>query len=150
VTRKTLVRNCARLTSLALVFSFTAGFAGLFPPGPIRPVPIKPFLDRPARLTMLHNVTVVRGGSLVAVIVDFDGYDLAITSTQITAETIVQGTVRNFLDATPEPYFYDLFEVHNKAGEILGYLLMHGERIESTFLYNDKEVFIDVVEVLTP
>lgn len=152
--RKFLVRSrgraWTRLTALALVFSFTAGFTGLFPPGPIRPVSSKRFLDRPARLTMLHNATAVRGGSLVAVIVNFDGYDLAVTSNQLTAETTVQGTVRKFLDATPEPYHYDLFEVRNQAEKILGYLLMHGERVESTFLYNDKEVFIDVVEVLTP
>lgn len=138
------------LVCVAALFFVTTGFSGLIPPGLIRPVALEPFLDRLARLTMLHNSTPVRGGTLVAVIVDFEGYGLAVTSTRLTAEPSIRGTVGKLLAGKREPHHYDLFEVRNRAGRILGYLLMHGERVESYFLDNDKEVFIDVAEVLTP
>jgi hypothetical protein len=139
-----------RLAVLALLFSFSTGFTELFQGGNIRPVAIQPLRDQPARLTMLHNGTPVKGGTLVALIVNFDGQNLTVSSSMLSAQGPVAGNIGAFLDGRLEPYQYRFFEVRNRSGKVLGYLLMHREQVDNHFLYGDKNVFIEPVEVETP
>jgi hypothetical protein len=127
-----------------------SGFSGLFGKNPIHPIPIAPFLDRPARLTELHNSTAVRGGSLIALIVDFGEKRVAVTSSRLSPGPAHQQTLRDFLATRRKPQNYDLFQVENKKGDQLGYLLMNGERVDNYFLFDEQTVFIAPVEVLTP
>ena len=146
------MRGCKRRSklSLAIIFSFTTGFAELFQGGNLRPVAIQPLRDQPARLTMLHNATPVKGGTLVAVIVNFEGQNLTVSSSRLSPDGPVAGNIGAFLDGRLEPYRFRFFEVRNRSGKILGYLLMHRERVDNHFLYDDKNVFIEPMEVETP
>ena len=147
---RSIRRTLLRLAGLAIVFSLTSGFVGIFGKNPIHPISIEPFLDKPARLTELHNSTDVRGGSLIAVIVDFGGKNLAVTSSRLTPGPARQQTLRDFLATRLHPQNYDLYEVENKNGDQLGYLLMNEERVANYFLFDDRTVFIEPVEVFTP
>lgn len=139
-----------KFTVLVIIFSVTTGFAEFFQGGKMRPVAIQHLRNQPAQLTLLHNGTPIKGGTLVAVIVNFKGQNLTVSSSKLSSEEPIASNIGSFLDDRLEPYQFHFYEVRNRSGKVLGYLLMHRERVDSHFLYGDKNVFIEPVEVETP
>jgi len=139
------IRRFAVRPSLALAaFMLVAtGCIGPIGEGPLRAIEMGPFLDRPARLTVVHLLSDVDSGSLAAVIVNFEGQNLRADSNNMNFEPTVTGTLQDILAGVLESYKFDLFEVRGRDRKLLGYLLAHENRLVGYYFENDGALILN-------
>ncbi len=143
-------RAPARLLALVVIAALSTGFAGLFGGGPFRAVDDKPFLDKPGRLTVFRLTTPHHEGTLSAVIVNFGGQALRGESVNLVNAGTGAGSIREFITSDPEPFQFNFFEVRDRGGKTLGYLLTHDVRLEGYYLGEDGAVVLDAYEPARP
>ncbi len=120
-----------------------AGCGGLEPAGQFTPLAVEKISARPARLKIYPPLAQTRITDQVAVvIVNLEGQNLRLFSQHLLDAKTETGTIGAFLPRLNEPYKFDLLEVSAKNGEILGYLLLHADWIDSFYLQDDGSVFI--------
>ena len=130
------------LAALFISFAVLSGFQGLFGVSPITPVALGPFIDKPARLTVVRLTTPVHGGTLAAVVVNFKGQNLKVDSSNMHIQRPFQGTPRQVMGHAVEAQHFRFSEVKNKNGKILGYLLVRRGRVIGSYLENDDSLFL--------
>ena len=96
-----------------------------------------PFLDRRVRLTVVRLISDVDSGTLAAVIVNFEGQNLRADSINMNFEPTVTGTLQDILAGVLESYKFDLFEVRGHDRKLLGYMLVHQNRLVGHYFQND-------------
>ena len=127
---------------IALAF-MAAGCGELEPAGQFIPLAVGRISARPARLKIYPPLAQTRITDQVAVIiVNLKGQNLRLFSHHLLDAKTETGTIGAFLSRLNEPYKFNLFEVSAKKGEILGYLLIHADWIDSFYLQDDGSVFI--------
>ena len=139
------------LGGLLCIFFAATGFSGLFGEDSLRPIKMDPYLDRPATLIVGHSVTPVRSGTLVGAIVNFQGQTLRGSSNNIVFNAPVPGTVRDILELSFKPYLFTFYEVRDKSGATLGYLLAQDDMFAGggTF-FEDGIIHISAVQPALP
>lgn len=120
---RTGLKKILGLAGLLFIFFAATGFSELFGKSPLQPIEMGPYLDRPATLIVAHSVTPVRSGTLVGAIINFKGQKLRGSSNNIVFQAPVPGTVRDVLESSFKPYLFTFYEVTDKSGITLGYLL---------------------------
>ncbi len=140
--RRFAVRPSLALAAFLLVAS---GCIGPIGEGPFRAIEMGPFLDRPARLTVVRLISDVDRGTLAAVIVNFEGQNLRADSINMNFEPTVTGTLQDILAGVFERYKFDLFEVRGRDRKLLGYLLAHQNRLAGHYFENDGTLILQGV-----
>ena len=127
-------------TILLIAALFLYGFGGLFGVSPVTPVKLEPYLDKVDSLSIARLTTPVEGGTIAAVIINFEGHRLTADSTNMEIEKPYRGKPRNIVEDDVEPYKYSLSEVKNKNQKILGYLMIREGRLAGQYLDNDASL----------
>ena len=73
-------------TILLIAALFLYGFGGLFGVSPVTPVKLEPYLDKVGSLSIARLTTPVDGGTIAAVIINFEGHRLTADSTNMEIE----------------------------------------------------------------
>ncbi len=133
-------RTYPRWIVIVISFLFASGFGGLFGKDTLTPVHLKPLLNKVARLSEVRLVGDVDGGDLAAVVVNFEGQNLKADSGNMDIGKPYRGTMQAVVEKDFKPYSYHLFEVKNRSGLILGYLLVREGRLVSRYLENNTIV----------
>jgi hypothetical protein len=133
----TLRRTNPRWIVIVISFLFASGFAELFGKDTLTPVQLEPFLNKVARLSEAHLMGDVDGGDLAAVVVNFEGQNLRADSGNMDIGKPYRGTLQAIVAKDLMPYKYHLFEVKNRSGPILGYLLVREGRLSGRYLKNN-------------
>ena len=137
-------RTCLKIFTLIFILFFASGFTGLFGRGPLQAVKLEPFLDRAGRLSEVHLTGPYVGGTLAAIVVNFEGQNLTADSGDMNIEKPFQGTLRNIINDEIERFNFTLFEVKNRNGIILGYLLAREGRLVGQYLENETLILTGV------
>jgi hypothetical protein len=132
---------------MIFVFLLATGCGGRF--DTLRPVDLGPLMNKPGRLTEAHLLADVEGGTLAAVVVNFQGQNLKAESARMDIGKPFKGTMQDIVMKDNEPYKYHLFEVKNQAGPVLGYLLVRDGRLVGQYLEKDT-VFLQGREPRLP
>ena len=101
-----------------------------------------PFLDRPARLTVVRLISDVDSGTLAAVVINFAGQNLQADSINMNFEPPITGTLQDILAGVFERYKWDLFEVRGSDRKLLGYLLAHQNRLVGHYFENNGTLML--------
>ena len=133
-----------QIFTLIFIFFFASGFTGLFGRGPLQAVRPEPFLDRAGRLTMLHLTGPYDGGTLAAVVVNFEGQNLTAKSGNMNIKKPLQGKLRELINDANELFNFNLFEVKNQNGILLGYLFARERRLVGQYLENETLVLAGI------
>ena len=137
-------RTYSKIFILIFILFFASGFTGLFGRGPLRAVRPEPFLDRAGRLTMVHLTGPYAGGTLAAVVVNFEGQNLRAESGNMNIKKPFQGKLRELINDANELFNFTLFEVKNQNGKLLGYLFARERRLVGQYLENETLVLSGV------
>ena len=127
-------RTYPRWIIIVISFLFASGFGGLFGKDTLTPVHLDPLLNKVARLSEAHLMGDVDGGDLAAVVVNFEGQNLETDSGNMDIGKPYRGTMQAIVAKDLMPYKYHLFEVKNRSGPILGYLLVREGRLAGRYL----------------
>ena len=131
-----------RCASLIISALFLYGFGGLFGVSPVTPVKLEPFLDKVGKLTIARLTTPVDGGTLAAVVINFEGHHLTADSANMEIEKSFQGSPREVIGDEIEAFHFRLSEVKNNNGKILGYLLVREGRLADSYLEKNETIFL--------
>jgi len=139
-----------RCASLIISALFLYGFGGLFGVSPVTPVRLEPFLDKVGKLTIARLIAPVEGGTLAAVVINFEGHHLTADSANMYIEKPLQGSPREVIGDEIEAFHFRLSEVKNNNGKILGYFLVREGRLEGQYLDNDETLVLTGEEPTLP
>ena len=106
-------------------------FSGNFPTGLLHSLEVTAYLNRKARITKITAPTSIFGrfSNLAAVVVDYEGETLHLTSNNLTIGTTATGTLLEVIENEPEAYEFSFYEV-KKSGKTVGHLLARDEWLE--------------------
>ena len=139
-----------RFAFLLIAALFLYGFGGLFGVSPVTPVKLEPYLDKVGSLAIARLATPVEGGTLAAVIINFEGHHLTADSANMEIEKSFRGKPRDIVEKDVEPYKFRLSEVKNKNQKILGYLMVREGRLAGQDLNNNESLFLTGEEAKLP